>query len=153
VVAPGLGRAFRDGRAAVTRECGSCSACCQVLEVRATGSAAWSRCASQRDGGGCASYETRPECCARYRCLWLDGEGEEEDRPDRAGVILDAGLTSIFQPTWGPGAVCVREVSAGSSRGTRARRLISNLVGEGRAAFLKTPDGQTICLSVTIQDE
>ncbi len=31
----------------------------------------------------------RPAICSRYRCLWLQGGLEEEDRPDRLGAVLD----------------------------------------------------------------
>ena len=40
-------------------------------------------------GTGCAIHERRPTVCHSYRCLWLQGGLEDEDRPDRLGAIVD----------------------------------------------------------------
>ena len=37
--------------------------------------------------GCCSVYKTRP--CPKYTCAWLDGYGEEEDRPDKSLVMFD----------------------------------------------------------------
>jgi len=126
----------------VTRECGSCSACCAVLEVRAVDSPAWTPCDKQIEGG-CGIYADRPECCVAYRCLWLQGELGEDDRPNKVGVIVDRGLSPVFLPTWGADAVCVRETHEGASKSVPAARIIHKLVGEGRPVFLKYADGST----------
>ncbi len=69
------------------RTCGSCTACCHSLVIEELAKPAFSRCA--HDGGGsCATYATRPQSCRDFRCLWLDGHLEEQDRPDRLGVIF-----------------------------------------------------------------
>jgi gamma-glutamylcyclotransferase (GGCT)/AIG2-like uncharacterized protein YtfP len=39
---------------------------------------------------GCGIYATRPAVCRGYRCMWLQGGLEEEDRPDRLGAVIDA---------------------------------------------------------------
>ena len=39
--------------------------------------------------GNCKKYDTRPKSCAGYRCSWLDGHGNTEDRPDISGVLMD----------------------------------------------------------------
>ncbi|MEM9418559.1 MAG: hypothetical protein AAGA25_05810 [Planctomycetota bacterium] len=39
-------------------------------------------------GSGCNAYASRPTSCRDFRCLWLDGHLEEEDRPDKLGVIF-----------------------------------------------------------------
>jgi len=46
-------------------------------------------CAELRDDGGCSIYDQRPRICRAYRCLWLKGGFEEEDRPDRLGAVID----------------------------------------------------------------
>jgi hypothetical protein len=38
---------------------------------------------------GCTIYERRPRICRGYRCLWLQGQLDEADRPDRLGAVLD----------------------------------------------------------------
>ena len=42
--------------------------------------------------GGCGIHEdTRSDVCENYQCMWLQGYGEEEDRPNRSGIIADLG--------------------------------------------------------------
>ena len=122
------------------RSCGPCSACCEVLEVRALDLPAWTRCPDQCADGGCGIYEDRPESCRPYRCSWLMGEMQEDERPDLVGVIVDEGLTQIFQVMWGDTARCVREVWEGASESATASALISRLTAAS-IVFLKTPDG------------
>lgn len=38
---------------------------------------------------GCAIYDRRPKECRVYTCSWLDGEGAEQDRPDRCGIFFE----------------------------------------------------------------
>lgn len=71
------------------RTCGDCDECCFALGVRPLDKPAFQRCTNQTTEGGCGIYETRPEPCRLYRCAWLEGFGEERDRPDRLGVVLD----------------------------------------------------------------
>ncbi len=47
----------------------------------------FNQCAS-----GCAAYETRPDDCRIYACAWLSGWGEEDDRPDKLGIVFDDDL-------------------------------------------------------------
>jgi len=118
------------------RECGPCSACCRVLDVRAVNSPAGVPCVFQRAEGGCDIYVERPLGCRPYRCLWHQGELREDERPDRVGVIVDRGLSQLFRLTWGGDAVCVREIVEGASKAAPAARIIRRLVREGRAVFL-----------------
>lgn len=30
-----------------------------------------------------------PKACSRYRCLWLRGHGDDDDRPDRSMMLFD----------------------------------------------------------------
>ncbi len=45
--------------------------------------------------GGCSIYETRPPICRGYRCLWLQGGLEDDERPDRMGGIVDLETTGV----------------------------------------------------------
>lgn len=71
------------------RVCGSCSLCCFVLRVDELAKLGGRSCMYVRDGGGCAVHERRPEICRAYRCAWLQGAFNEEDRPDALGAVLD----------------------------------------------------------------
>lgn len=37
----------------------------------------------------CRIYDDRPDVCRGYTCLWLQGHGEEQDRPDLSFVLCD----------------------------------------------------------------
>lgn len=71
------------------RACGECTACCTVYYIDGLWpeSPRWEACPHAR--GGCGIYPRRPESCRVFRCMWLDGWGEEADRPDRLGLVLD----------------------------------------------------------------
>src|SRR5262249_47734976 len=95
-----------------TRLCGSCTACCTWVGVVSLAKPAGCRCA--HEGAGCCTiYPDRPDECRAYRCLWLDGWGDDADRPDRSGVLLhpvatkyDGGsLRGVGAIELGPGAV------------------------------------------------
>lgn len=75
-----------------TRECGSCSACCYVCPVEELQKPLLTRCPHQNPaaiGPGCRIYSERPGACAAYRCSWLEGELDLDDRPDRVGVLFE----------------------------------------------------------------
>lgn len=70
------------------RACGSCTACCQVLEVQALAKPAGILCAHST-GASCGIYRDRPPACATWYCLWRKiGALPDALRPDRSGVML-----------------------------------------------------------------
>ena len=48
----------------------------------------FTRCFNQC-ASGCAAYETRPDDCRNYSCAWLNGWGEEDERPDKLAELQD----------------------------------------------------------------
>lgn len=82
-------------RRAASRFCGTCSHCCTILRVDPLGKAAGVDCEHQRGERGCGIYETRPPICRAYRCLWLQGGLEDDERPDRTGGIVDLETVGI----------------------------------------------------------
>ena len=102
----------REARPAATpasgRACGACSLCCTLLRVDELAKLGGTPCLHQRSGGGCAIHARRPGICRRYRCLWLQGALEEDDRPDRLGAVLDlasrGGLPELVVHEAEPGA-------------------------------------------------
>ncbi len=102
----------RDAAADVVseRSCGDCTLCCTVLRVDELGKPGGVPCRHLRTGPpGCGIHPTRPRICRRYRCLWLQGGLEEQDRPDRLGAVLDllteAGTTHLAVRESEPGAL------------------------------------------------
>lgn len=109
------------------RACGACNACCDFPAVPAVDKPACTLCAHVGQAG-CAIYEARPAECRAYRCLWLDGEAREEDRPDLLRLVLDLPSLIEDHPDYaGVPVVCAREVAAGSSEGPRAAAMIGRL--------------------------
>jgi hypothetical protein len=73
----------------VGRTCGPCTACCKPLAVPEVGKfdGGWCKHAIARKG--CSIYENRPYACKAFTCLWLNGVGPDEYRPDLLGVMMD----------------------------------------------------------------
>jgi hypothetical protein len=72
------------------RGCGACSLCCTLLRVDELGKPGGTPCIHQRSQGpGCGIHAARPTICRAYRCLWLQGSLEDEDRPDRLGAVVN----------------------------------------------------------------
>lgn len=70
------------------RVCGDCTACCTVLEIGALAKPAGVSC-HNLCASGCRIYDQRPENpCQTFRCAWLQGFLDEEDRPDKSGGIV-----------------------------------------------------------------
>ena len=83
------------------RVCGDCSACCVTHGVPAMNKDAGAACHRMRPTGGCMVYEIRPRACRTYKCAWLMGllQLEDRDRPDRIGLVLDLRDNEILGPT------------------------------------------------------
>jgi len=82
---------------AVIRSCGSCTVCCTYFSITALNKPPLVPCSRLKDkicddGKNCITYENRPMPACSYRCMWLDGHGAEEDRPDLSGVVIDNAL-------------------------------------------------------------
>lgn len=110
----------------VGRSCGECTACCTVLGVRELEKKPWQNC-QHICGNGCAIYAERPGSCKEFSCFWLSGDfGNEEMRPDKYGIIVDArGLREADLPY-----LAVREVEAGAFDRPKVKYWLNRLVTE-----------------------
>lgn len=91
------------------RDCGECVACCVYLKItdikldkpglthcpyatlsknRIVNTICYS---GESCGKNCSVYNSprRPQCCSDYKCLWLQGYGNESDRPDLSLMLFD----------------------------------------------------------------
>lgn len=89
------------------RACDGCTACCFLLEVPDVPTPCFEQCPHQREGVGCAVYDQRPEPCADFGCLWIDGKApmfvdDPSDRPDNLGMAF-----FLFPKSPVPGRPCV----------------------------------------------
>ncbi len=82
----------------MTRQCGTCQACCSIVPVGALKKPAATRCEHQRFKSGCAIYARRPFECALWSCAWLAAwpEAAALRRPDRAGYVVDVLPDSVM---------------------------------------------------------
>ena len=124
----------------MARTCGTCTVCCTYLRINRpgvlvkVGLVPCQHLERTEDGCGhtgpgtrnCGIEESKPGVCRDYRCAWLDGLGEEADRPDRCGVLIDRVL---------PIANClqakpIREGAGSSPEGMLAIENMSRDAGE-----------------------
>jgi hypothetical protein len=64
--------------------------CCKELELHTVASAIGELCRYCTVGTGCQIYDSRPDECKQYQCMWSQMEHVADDlRPDRCGVIFD----------------------------------------------------------------
>lgn len=109
----------------VARQCGGCTLCCTVLRVDELGKLGGEPCRYlDGAGAGCGIHPHRPRICRRYRCLWLQGAFDPEDRPDRIGAVLD------LLSQGGTAHLAVREAQPGALE--RSPRLAA-IVGRYRS--------------------
>ena len=103
------------------RRCGACRMCCELVAVHERGIVTgeeddgslrlWveTKGESRPDGipyefhklssarcehaceQGCGIYPSRPIACRNFFCLWLEGFLDNEDRPDRSGLVIFPG--------------------------------------------------------------
>jgi hypothetical protein len=124
------------------RACGDCSACCEVMAVPdlwPQGKPAWTPCPQLTEPGRCGCYDSRPASCRNYTCGWLDGIGEEEHRPDRSGVVINAqggpGWEDFVRLACGrrsnAGVLVFREVWPGAAEEPGPAGLLGTLICSG----------------------
>jgi len=104
------------------RSCGACTLCCVVLRVDEIGKLGGTPCPKLRADpadGGCSIHETRPEICRGYRCLWLQGGLDDDDRPDGLGAVLDVA------PVGETYRLEIREAMRGNFRASPRLRAIA----------------------------
>jgi len=87
------------------RSCGSCTACCKVLEIKALDKPAGILC-RHNTGRACGIYRERPEACVQWHCLWRRIAALPDAlRPDRSGVVF--GLERRPPGAGAPEGACI----------------------------------------------
>jgi len=115
--------------AVAQRQCGGCTACCKTHEIRELAKPPGQWCPHCRPGRGCAIYESRPEECRTFGCLWLAGYGPDRIRPDRSRVVLG---TVTFTVRGKPlELVTMNELSPGALAQPAGQEIVQQLLGNG----------------------
>ncbi len=65
--------------------CGGCTQCCKTMAIPEMPKASNEWCKHCDKGVGCGIYESRPDPCRKFKCLWLlaSEKGPEQAWPDR----------------------------------------------------------------------
>jgi hypothetical protein len=70
------------------RDCGNCTACCMVFQIPELKKPHYVLC-SHCTGSNCGIYDTRPDVCRWYYCLWRRIDAMPDlARPDRLGIVF-----------------------------------------------------------------
>lgn len=78
-----------EARTVPGRECGSCTLCCKVYNVRALGKVAGKWCSHCKPGRGCTIHDSLPSECAAFNCLWkTEPAMSMQWKPDQAKMVL-----------------------------------------------------------------
>jgi hypothetical protein len=125
--------------------CGSCTACCRVFAIPDFNKPAGKWCEHCNVGKGCKIYETRPDICATFECLWLQSQTREnkhehmrpEMRPDKCKVVFSPTTNDkIMSATTMPG-------SPMAWRRPDVRRAIDIMVQGGFRVVVGRPESTT----------
>jgi len=87
------------------RSCGSCTLCCTFIGVKALDKPRYRACGHCVAGKGCSIYESRPDECRVFECMWLrDARLPDRLRPDRCRAVITTtddgrGLVVHVDPT------------------------------------------------------
>lgn len=126
----------------MSRECGTCTACCSTMIVPELNKAAHKACHHAHDG--CTIYETRPPTCADWDCLWILGHFRERDRPDKSGYVSWV-MPAPQVRSWGHPVVAIRELKEGSTVVAQGERAIKKLNKSNVSVIvIKKESGRTI---------
>lgn len=124
--------------ARANRRCRECKACCTSLQVNEIQKAEGERC-TKLCSKGCSIYSERPQSCADFRCLWLQGAMSDKDRPDKLGLVLDVQDS----PKYGR-IFKVFEVHAGALTSGRGPVIGKALAQQGLVILFKKDGNRTV---------
>lgn len=127
------------------RSCGTCTLCCKVYDVPALDKPAGQWCRHCRPGQGCGIWQTRPDHCRAFHCLYMtEGWLAEEWKPERAKFVLTLDPATRF---------LLAQVDPGQPRAWRAapyydqfKRWAAAAVPEGRLVVIFVNRSATVVL-------
>lgn len=118
------------------RTCGTCDICCfetEINDVELT-KPCNTTCVHLNTSlktKKCKIYEHAPKQCKQYTCSWIDGYGNDADRPNNNGII--ANITKLNDGTW----TFVREVTKDALTTTGKTMVIDMVVKTNFPAIVK----------------
>src|SRR5690348_13326370 len=83
--------------AATGRTCGTCTMCCKVFDIPSLAKPEGKWCKHCDIGKGCRIYDTRPDQCRQFVCLWLqDPTLPPEWKPETSKLVMSIWPTTGF---------------------------------------------------------
>lgn len=137
--------AIRNQARVLGRECGSCIACCTTMAVPEIDKKAGEKCAHTCDKG-CSIYDTRPDACQRWNCMWIAGYLPEALKPEQCGVIWDHSNHPLFDR----GMFTAREFRPGALEEKATQEWLANVISKLMVLAI-THDGKCNILGPTEQ--
>ena len=80
-------------------ECGNCTLCCKLTEIRSlpTPSPIDTYCEWCSPGVGCRNYSSRPDECRKYQCMWSQMSNVVVGlRPDLSHIIFERASDDVI---------------------------------------------------------
>jgi hypothetical protein len=125
------------------RNCGSCTACCKELaildeEINKLPGEICKHCSIE---SGCDIYETRPQMCRSYHCLWRSlPEMDETWRPDLSGILMiPAEVPPLFNGQFAVTLILTGEPDV--LRSDKFASMVAGFIASGTAIYLDVPRG------------
>ncbi len=118
------------------RPCNECTACCTVMAVEQISKPIGEPC-PHLCRHGCEIYESRPAACQGFNCCWRYGLGNDDERPDKSGIVFDITRHSSSIPQ----ALVAREVWPGAFEQSQA--FLDRLTSNGHLIILVRGDRRT----------
>jgi hypothetical protein len=133
---------------AASRECGSCTLCCKVYEVPVLKKPEGQWCGHCSPGKGCGVWDSRPDFCRDFHCLWIDDLSfGPEWKPEIAKFVMnieEGGDQLVVMVDPGQRAAWKREPYHSSFRTMAAElwaeRRMTIVVLDGVTKILVLPD-------------
>lgn len=124
------------------KPCDGCTVCCVILKIEdpALEKPAMEPC-KHLCGAGCGIYESRPEVCSGFECLYRMGflVGPTSYRPDQLGLMF--WMTGdASDPDAPPQCLVAYEARPGAANEPKAKYLI-DAIKEQTALFIVTYEG------------
>jgi len=123
------------------RTCGECSECCKTHQVIELKKRAGKWCRFRVKGLGCRIYQKHPKGCVQFECQWLKGHGEESDRPDRTGIVVDCLVLELIGET-----IVLYEGMNGAFDGEYGKALVAHYIHLNFPVFKKFLSGKEVFL-------
>jgi hypothetical protein len=136
--------------AVAQRSCGSCTLCCKVFEVPVLTKPRDKWCSNCKPGQGCGIWQTRPQFCKDFHCLWVkDLRLEPQWQPSNCKFVMNWASETQMNVSCDPGSpLAYRREPFFTSLKDSARRFAQEgkhiLIFTSGQKFVLLPDGERL---------